>query len=139
MVRKTKDKPFMENLQGGSIMTWCVRHKQVKSECKWCKKFGRTMKYHKEKGTEELTLYLVRVTHYHTKEQFYKIGLTSTDLETRFQQDVERFKIELLHKEVMPAEEAIKQELNYLYKFHMEGRACTPIAQLSSGNTECFR
>ena len=120
-------------------MAWCNRHKQIKSECRWCKKLGRTMDYHREKGHKELTLYLVKVTHYHTKEQYYKLGLTSTDLETRFQQDIERFKIELLHKEVMPTEEAIKQELNYLYKFHMEGRAIVPVAQLSSGNTECFR
>lgn len=90
-------------------------------------------------GAVELTLYCVELKHYHTGEQFYKIGLTTKSVEDRFSEDIERFEIVKVHGErKLKLYDAVTKETQLLFKFHREGRAYRPQASLS-GYTECFR
>lgn len=85
-----------------------------------------------------MRLYCVKLTHYRTGETFYKIGLTADTVERRFDQELERFSMEIVHEHTFPLYEAVTKETELLYKFHCQGRSYVPKAKIS-GYSECFR
>lgn len=84
-----------------------------------------------------LTLYWVKMTHYRTKEAFYKVGVTSGTLDKRFDEDLERFDIEVIKTKVLPMHKAVKAEATILKRMEDTGRTYKPKVHFN-GSTECF-
>jgi hypothetical protein len=117
-------------------MQRCKHHGEF--DCGWCAKWRDTYSYFKKRKCKKLTIYCVRLTHYRTGEQFYKVGLTSTTVQSRFERDEERFKIEILKTKELPLYEAVALETKTLYDKFKAGLKYYPKARIS-GHTECYK
>ena len=106
--------------------------------CKFCSKWRQTFRQFKRTKCSSLKLYCVKLTHYRTGEQFYKIGLTSQTIERRFNETMERFYLEVEWEVTLSLYDAVCQETNLLYHYQViKGRKYIPKAKIV-GYTECI-
>ena len=117
----------------------CSFHPEFKKqECHYCTKWRKTFKYFKERNCSHLTLYCAELTHYRTKEKFYKIGLTSKTTDQRFDETRERFVVKIQWEVKTDLYRAVCRETTLLYSTQIkQGRKYNPQA-LFGGKTECF-
>jgi hypothetical protein len=118
----------------------CGFHPKLEQqECSYCTKWRKTFKYFKERNCSHLTLYCAELTHYRTKEKFYKIGLTSKTTDQRFDETRERFDVKIQWEVKTGLYSAVTKETTLLYSTQVDqGRRYKPKAQFS-GQTECFK